>query len=623
MSDKINKGDGNVIKWLAKVFLTFIIEAIAIVIIVASHVFEMEDFAFFGLVLAVLGLVGVWSFKTFFAISTKPEKTSYIWARRTRSLLATIVLWVVWAGRLLSIFQWCKYGYRRLGKWFKFGYVENDSGRPDVPPKLGEFYFCFLMGLFAVTHLMKITCPFLVTVSYYYIFESCVWVMYYTVFRRFFELGYTIYHQLEYILTIAIIIPTQALCFARIYSMSFKEVFMSLLGMGDETTPLPIIIFGFFLSAIVIGIVISTFPTENIKEGIKKAKMIIIGCGDVVKSRLYPALINSKYSTAISCYDIKEIDQIPSCHQYNDSAEIQKACLEDIKQGSILWIETPPNSHLEYTEYAINNGAGLVIVEKPIAISKEDIKEFKKIVEKTSTRNKLFFLSYYILEKALPLTFLANIGKEESKKRVGFYKKYLDISGEPLVMCWKQFLGKLKLIKVDIIEGKDDREWIENNGGQLYETFIHHMLIAVQFCGLPVEYDDKTGEKKEFWECVEFVNGENNEAIREISLKAQGGNAVIDLLMRKNDAEKTRMAILEFENGSICADFDKKNAVIHFTHMKADCEIKVKDEFSQNYNVLVDMVGRVYSKEELSKDVDGFENQIDILRWLDEISNLS
>ena len=563
-----------------------------------------------------------WIIKKLYDVSTKPEKSSYIWARRTRSVLATVALWAVWAARLFSAYQWVKAIYRWLGIVFKFGYVENDSGRPDIPPKLGEIYFCLFTILFSVTHHFNIKAPILTYLSYYYIFESSLWVIYYTVFRRFFELGYTIYHRLEYILTIAIIIPTQALCFARVYSISFKDTFASLLGASNDLTPPILIIFGFFLSAIVIGIIISTFPTENIKKGIKKAKMIVIGCGDVVKSRLYPSLKNSDYSVTVSSYDITKNNEIPCCTTLRDTEAIKKECSKSINVNSIVWVETLADTHLEYAAHAIKSGAGMVVVEKPIASSIEDIEAFECMASNPAKRKKLFFLSYYILEKALPLTYIANIGKKD-EVRTKFYKKYLDISGEPLVMCWKEFLGTLKSVKIHILEGDDNREWVcgKKFGGHLFETFLHNLLIAIQFCGPAVKYNKVNGKIEEIWKNIDFKNADYTKKAHEISLKAEVQNAKIDLLMIKNSSHKKRTAQLLFENGEIVADFDTKTVQINFTHLKTKSTIRVKDEFSKNYSVLVDMVGRVYSKEALPEEVDGFKNQIDILRWLNELNN--
>ncbi len=556
-------------------------------------------------------------YKRICELSLKPDKTSYIWARRAPSALACIVLWTIWFLRHFSFYQAVKTIYRELGIRFKFGYVENASGRPDVPPMLGELYFLFFTVLFSVTHYLGINNIFLTALAYYFVFESSLWIIYYTVFRRFFEVGYTIYHQLEYILTIALLIPAQALCFARIYSMSVRDVFVSLLGAAEEDTPVILVIFGFFLGAIIIGIIISTFPTENIKKGIKKAKMLIVGCGDVVKSRLYPALVNSEYAITTVGYDIKGKENIlPNCEQLESIDEIKTTVAKKADAGSIVWVETPPASHAEYAKLCINNKAGLVVVEKPIAVSAQDLSVFEELTASRQSRKKMFFLSYYVLEKALPLNYLVSI-KNKNSKKVNFYKKYLETTSEALTVDWNDFLGELRSVSITVNEGKDTRDWVrdEAQGGQLFETFFHNIMIATLFCG-PAAAIDNDGKVVELWKNVEFKNADYTKEVHEISLKANSGAVGIDLVMRKNAEARSRTAEFIFENGEITADFDAKTATISFTHLKAKCTVGFKDEYIQNYSTLVDMVGRVYSGEALAEEVDGFEHQLPTLRWL-------
>lgn len=570
-----------------------------------------------------------WVKKRMLDVSTKPDITSYNWARRTPSLLARIILFVVWALRLVSIYQWVKAVYRWLGMRFKFGYSENASGRPDVPPMLGEVYFLIYTALFSIAHHFRIDHPFFRYAAMYFIFESSLWIIYYTVFRRFFELGYTIYHQLEYILTIALLIPTQALCFARIYSMSFREAIGTLLGGGGDETPLIIVVFGFFLGAIVIGMIISTFPTENIKKSLKKAKMHVIGCGDVVKSRLQPALAESEYTVSIKGYDISEGNGLLPNYEAADEGKIKEDLDKDLTSNSIVWIETPPDSHAEYAEHCLKKGDGMVVLEKPIAVQEEHIKRIEKLARSPFRRRRIFFLSYYVLEKALPLTYLASIAKGD-ERRFKFYKKYLDVSNSSLVNGWHSYLGELKSVQVDISEGKDSREWLEDNrlGGHRFETFFHNVMIAQQFCS-PVDG----------WTDVEFSDADYSKEIFEISLTAlacaaepkseklkedggglKGEQVKISLNMRKNAPIRNRTARLCFENGEIDADFDKKTAEIEFYQLQSKCTVSVKPEYDGKYSTMVDMVGRVYSSEAEAQEVDGFENQITALYWLGKLN---
>ena len=99
--------------------------------------------------------------------STKPDITSYKWARREVSVFASCLLWVVWFCRVLSLQQNIKVFYRWLAEKKKFGYTENESGRPDVPPWLGEIYFLLYTIVFFVAYYFQIYNPFLKILAIY------------------------------------------------------------------------------------------------------------------------------------------------------------------------------------------------------------------------------------------------------------------------------------------------------------------------------------------------------------------------------------------------------------------------------------------------------------------------
>ena len=553
--------------------------------------------------------------------STKPDITSYIWARRAPSVLASVMLWFVWACRVLSVYQYVKNIYRWLAEKCGFGYVENASGRPDVPPWLGEIYFVCYTVLFALAHHFQLSGSVLNWIAIYYLFESSLWILYYTVFRRFFELGYTIYHQLEYITTIVLMIPTQATCFARLYSLSFKEALVALLGSPVDSTPFIITVFGYCLSAIVIGMIIANFPTENIKKCGKKAKMFVIGCGDVVKKRLYPALGAGKYTLDISIYDLKKNpDQLSICKYMDHADQILGDIRTNMSKNSVVWVSTPPDSHVSYIAKLLKTQAKLIVVEKPVAVKESDLQALEPYLK--HKRNKLFFLSYYILEKALPLTYLATLPvqgeeKEKDKKlqeeinrerkiRAKAYEQYLTIENGSFLNHWRTLLGKLELVQVRILEGKDSREWVSKNetGGQLYETFLHNVLIADLFCS----YSQ--------WKNVKFTNADYTQKVHTITLKAQADGVQIDLCMQKNMPERSRHVRLNFAEGSIVADLDHKTATVCFDKLGVESKIRVSEEYARNYAVLTDLVGRVFSTEYTCEQVDGLGNQMQILRWL-------
>ncbi len=541
--------------------------------------------------------------------STKPDITSYKWARREPSIFASSLLWTIWFFRVLSLYQHVKVGYRALAQWRKFGYTENASGRPDVPPWLGEVYFLLFTLVFSVTHHFQVSNKFLQILVMYYLFESSLWILYYTVFRRFFELGYTIYHQLEYITTIILIIPTQAVCFAHLYSISFREALAGLLGSGGDNTPLLITVCSYLLSAIVIGMIISNFPGENVKKCGKKAKMLVIGCGDVVKSRLYPALNCSDYTVEVSAYDLETVspeDRLPVCQYLETPQQVVTKLNKDLSNNSIIWVETPPQSHLFYMEQGLKTKARLVVVEKPIATKPEDLEKVKALLAKSKNSNRLFFLSYYILEKALPLTYLATLAQGD-KPRCSAYAKYLQIENAPLVNKWHKLLGKQVCADVCIFEGADQRKWVADHktGGHLFETFVHNVLIAANFCG-PVSK----------WKVTEFSDADYTQYVHEIRMEASCDGVGIHLHMKKNCDTPQRGATLVFENGRIVADFNEKTAEIFFDQLKTSAKLQITEEYSHNYGVLTDLVGRVFSGEYAAQAVDGFKNQPEVLQWL-------
>lgn len=540
--------------------------------------------------------------------STKPDITSYKWARREFSILSIVLLWTVWFCRVQSLYQYVKLIYRALGQRFKFGYTENASGRPDVPPWIGEIYFICWTILFSVAHVLDASGWFIEGLAIYYLFESSLWILYYTVFRRFFELGYTIYHRLEYITMIILLIPTQALCFSHLYSRSFREMLAGLMGVADNTTPFPVTVLGYVFAAIVISMIISTFPVENIKECGRKAKMFVVGCGDVVKQRLYPAIRNSGFAVETKVYDLTSVaEQTAFCNYYETEGEIKSDIDNNIDKNSVVWVETPPHQHFSYMEHYLESKAKLIVVEKPITCDREELRKISALVSNPKHRKRLFFLSYYILEKALPLYYIYHCGLEKKDSHAALYEKYLDVENKALVENWKPLFGKLKSVDVHIFEGNDARQWVKHNqnGGQLLETFLHNVLIASLFCEVP-----------DNWTEVSFVDADYTQKVHEISLTAKNKEVDISLSIKKNFTERMRTAEICFEHGTIKADFNKKTAEIYFELLGKSCKLSSKPKFEDNYSILVDLVVRVLSEECRSDEIDGLKNQIGTINWL-------
>ncbi len=533
-----------------------------------------------------------------FQVSTKPDISSYKWVNTELSILSTVLLWFVWACRFLSLYQHIKAIYRIIGK----GKTENLSGRPDIPPMMGEIYYIIWTALFVVAHIFGWDNLVLRIAAVYYLFESSVWILYYTIFRRFFELGYSIYHQLEYLTAILLILPTQALCFAKLYSRSFREILSALLGAGNDMSPFPAKVLGCMFSAIVISMIISAFPNEAIKKKDKRPRMFIIGNGDVVKERVYPAIVESESARRVDIYDLNSAPERDSnCNYFESQEEICADIDKKLKTGDVIWIETPSYAHISYLNRFIDSKAKLLVLEKPIAVSKEELAEVEKLIKADANRDKIFFLSYYILEKALPLFYLTNNNEK--------FRKYLDIEDESLADNWRTMLGKMEKAEVNIVEGEDNREWVfkEQNGGQLLETFLHNVLLASLLCGQPQGWSEvKCDESK----------GDGNRY--EISVSAKSRNTDIMLHLKKNASseELCRKAVFTFSDGTLEADFDKKSISIYFAKLDKYSTISVKRHFTQKYSVLTDMISRVVEGECATYEIDGLTNQLQCINWL-------
>lgn len=541
----------------------------------------------------------------FSKISTKPSPDSLKWAGTQYSLLSNVLLWTLWICRVFSLLQICKYLFRTIATAIKKGTTDKNATRVNVPPMLCEIYFCVWFVVILLGYLLAWTGLAFKIATIYYLFESIVWILYYTVFRRFFEENYSIYHELEYFTVLILVIPTDALAFACYYNQTFGSIIAGLLSVGADDAPTAVKLVGALFTAIVISMILTTFPSEKLKVKAVKTKMHVIGGGDVVQNRLYSALIDSGVDKSnVKVYDLDSANnRIDDYNYFSTDSDITDAITTKIKEDDVIWIETPPKNHVAYLEKLISSKASLIVMEKPICICEEDLKRIEEYIENDETRSKIFFLSYYLLEKALPLFYIAQPNAN--------YEKYLDVEDSNLIQNCRTMLGALNAIDVVICEGEDQRSWVndDKHGGQLLETFIHNVLIATLFCGIPQYWQDVKLDKK------------NEDGLCDISLSATCGHTNINLVMKKNVAqnEKKRNAKMIFSNGSIEADFDTQSAIVKITSLDTESRISVKHRYMGKYMVLVDLVKTAREGTPV-ETLDGLKNQIPTIRWLLNLS---
>lgn len=558
------------------------------------------------------------------SVAGEPACSNWCW-QGGHSFFTWFILWVVRKMRQVSALQLAKAFARRSAK--KSNAPENidvGSTRSNVFPFFQEFYvllWCVFLSLQVFLGGAKFFV--FVALDVYFIVESTTWILYYSVFRRFFEENYSVYHVMEHLPVILFMIPFQAIAYslACMYGENgiseHWSILPVLLGQASEHYVI-FSIMGFIYSAIVVSMIVSTFPVERVKASIPKT--YIIGAGAVVKDRLLPALddrierLGKDRVGDISVYT-KEAGEL-ICEEHTDSEGRRrkvyvfhdvitekpvkskrvyelKSIYQLIKQGAknaVAWIETPSDTHLYYLEL-LKGSAAFIVVEKPMVCSRNDLVAMREIVS-SDYRSRIFFLSYYILEKALMLTFL--------RRPNSFYLRYFD---EKVMGKFYQAyleLGKLKRITVEIIEGADQRHL--PNGGQLVETFVHNCLIASLFAGLP-----------DTWKGVSIKKSDDD---ANIELKAAGefGEEIYLVLIKKGGYETRQFAKLEFEEGCIEADLYNRKASVR--RVRGDIvELNVMEMYKERYAILCDMVYECYFNQIDPSRIDGLYHQVEVLEW--------
>jgi predicted dehydrogenase len=222
-------------------------------------------------------------------------------------------------------------------------------------------------------------------------------------------------------------------------------------------------------------------------------KIGIVGGGDVVARRLVPALLRSSFR--LSPGDIH-----PCTLDLSDSLGAELSALgvpirvfgsagalidELTRAGSPVFVCTPSDAHYEY--YAPLAARSVrCAVEKPLSTVPEEIAAFE--AELVSGAPSLFALSYYALEKALPVTYALS--------PLPAFHRFLEWEGaEPMTASasaartrdWMERLGHLRALRIDVLEGVDRsprpglRQWTERGAGLVFEMLIHPLILARNF----------------------------------------------------------------------------------------------------------------------------------------------
>ncbi|PHR85675.1 MAG: hypothetical protein COA59_01665 [Colwellia sp.] len=521
---------------------------------------------------------------------------------------------------------------RERGKHNQKHTIANDNkARSDIHARHSEYYLLLIFALSVGIYYLPVTAeeifsslPYGLSIALAFIsktlfllliIESIMWMFYYMLLRVLIEKHLSIYNEAEYFIVLPFVLLTQCFLLASHLNIDMTEVFSLLInisyenGLADNKTKLLIGALGYTYTVLIIANVINLIPPVPVQ---RKANVTIIGAGDVVQKRLLPALLaNGLYkenqiaiaSDIIDSDFKKELDKkkiayhevykkIPSTNTSHGNTEPDseittdpnntlKSIINFIKtRSSYVLIATPADEHFPYmkalTELNISFG-----VEKPIVATQAELDALT--LSGDNMMKNGFLLSYYWLEKALPLNYFFTLNSH--------YREFLDISFDNKknvtasnLAYIKNQLGTMQGISIKLLEGIDKRAWslMKENGGFYFETLIHPITLLHNI--LPTKIDHSALNFSWFLDesIAEQLNVEQADlgaSYVEIKGKISGVN--IDIRTGKYIENKTRFIKVSFTNGSIIMNLDTLCCQIDFlenniTHSTSIC---VKNKF--------------------------------------------
>ena len=505
------------------------------------------------------------------------------------------------------------------------------------------------------------------------IVESIMWMFYYMLLRILIEKHLSIYNEAEYFIVLPFVLLTQCFLLAIHLNIDMSEVFSLLInityenGQAESSTKLFIGTLGYTYTVLIIANIINLIPPVPVQ---RKANVTIIGAGDVVQNRMLPALLEdglykpNQISVASDFIDNKfraRLDKLKiKYHQANktpssdsdsenieslDSDEVLKSIINFVKtRASYVLIATPADEHLPYMKALaeLNIAYG---VEKPIVATQAELDALK--LSGDSIMKNGFLLSYYWLEKALPLNYFFTLNSH--------YREFLDISfankekvtASNLAYIRNQ-LGSIKQVKIRLLEGNDGRPWslMKDNGGFYYETLIHPITLLHSVIPTEIDKDKLTFSwylEENIATALEVEQSELGASYVEI--KGKMSEIDVDIRSGKFINKGERYIDIGFTNGSVRMNLDTLCCAIEFTdngqtHLASIC---VKDKFGGKQVVannedatteasqspkkhdkylvqmnLFDLFVKNSGRWQSPQRFDDFPNQLDILRNMTE-----
>ena len=605
-------------------------------------------------------------------VAKLPGQHAYLWDERI-SLIAALLFHAVALLRLLSLLQWVKFAHRR---WF--ARETAFQKRRNFHALYTELYFvaAIAVGLL-LRHAVPVTPPWLHEAarwaSLYFALEAVSWTLYYLFFRHFVERSFTIYHSAEYFLAYPLALAVQAIGLASYLGLASATDLLALIFnlnfASPEVSPvwktgLPIL--GLLYAVVLLSNLRDAFPKTQIKP---TTAVAIIGAGDVVRQRLLPALVNPLprakaqargmsvepieiHHQAVQVYDL-QVDRAvsesillkgPGEAGAQTQREIPvrvlgdpKALIAEIVAAQVpAIIATPPDSHLYYLSMLQLKGLRFA-VEKPISVFEPEIRLLLSPAGDTLFADG-FAMSYYTLEKALPLTYLYQMNP--------VHRNYLDIrlqregAAQPVFeLPWNEVMDQDAAplrVTLLLLEGQErspgsatGRAWTEDPylGGLFYETAIHALAVLQKVLG--------TLEGLQL-DALQALVSEGALNARSASFVVLGGRAASGEGKGEGEGTQVQIAVGKYMPAALCrrgvlieyaqhmvlCDFDQQR--LRVLPRAADSssspmrlEIQVREPYrSRRYAVQAGLIRTFFEHGWRGLRYDDFEGQRQVLKWL-------
>jgi predicted dehydrogenase len=585
-------------------------------------------------------------------VSGIPPASVYRW-----NGLVSPIAWLFAAAflllRLLSPLQWLKFAWRRGEAGPDAGAA---AGRRDFHARYTEIYFLVVLLFMVAMWLLlegqagwplravlgEATADGLGFVLHglvaLLLLESFVWLSYYCLWRNLMEPGYTLYHPAEYLVLFPVVVAVQTLAISVLAGVDLHTLARALAGDGSPAAPAYAGLLGWYYLAVLFTNVAGLIP----RPGFKRAESIaIIGAGAVTGLRILPALIQPMFAPVKSRLLLFSREQaLPPAGR----TELPVALLETdreivaavVRSAGAAIVATPPSEHFAYMK-ALSAAGMRVVVEKPLCWGSADIHELSRSWEGLS--GNLFALSYYTLEKALPLTFLL----DEHPAHLPFLQGSLGVAGaEERPLAGRPLAAEVRRIRARLgqptainlwLEEEPDRagqagpgrDWARAPGGLILETGIHLLLIAYKICD-----SFSVDPKPDGVVAVEAVRSPDDDSIDRIRLvrAAAGGGAAasgagdglpLDLIVSRREEATRRGGSVCFTNGRIDLDFDARTMIVTAGGAASQHRLCVglKPAYALNYSVQMALALRFIGEGWGGPRYDELEDQVAVLRWLD------